>query len=312
MPRADASSAEPNELHTALAIGNFDGVHRGHQALVRFTLELAARHGLRPQAMTFEPHPAQVLSGTRPPLLTSLERKTELLRRLSPELQVVVQTFDREFSLLSPLEFVERVLVGTNHVRQLVVGANFRFGRDRAGNVDALRQLADRFGFEAHSFALSEEAGSSISSSRIRALIQQGEVAVAAELLGRPHSLAGTVVVGDGRGRTIGCPTANLAGVVEVQPSPGVYACEVESIEPGDAWVAPAVVHVGPRPTVDRDETIEAHVIGRTLDLYGKRLRVGFLRRLRGLVRFSDLEALKRQIEQDISEAKRVLGVSSQ
>lgn len=309
MSLADASSAEPKNLHSALAIGNFDGVHRGHQALIEFTLELAGRHGLRAQAMTFEPHPAQVLSGARPPLLTALERKIELLRGVSPELEVIVQHFDREFSLLSPFDFVERVLVGRNHVRQLVVGANFRFGRNRTGNVDVLSELGKRFGFAAHAFALSQQAGESISSSRIRSLLERGEVERAAELLGRPHALSGIVVTGDARGRTIGCPTANLAEVVELQPRAGVYACQAQLIEAGVSgrpW--PAVVHIGPRPTVDRDDTIEAHIIGRSLDLYGKHLRLDFIARLRDLERFSDIEGLKRQIQQDIISATAILG----
>lgn len=309
MSIADASSAEPKEIHSALAIGNFDGVHRGHQALIGFTLELAARHGLRAQAMTFEPHPAQVLSGTCPSLLTALERKIELLRGLSPELEVIVQHFDRKFSLLSPLDFVERVLVGRNHVRQLVVGANFRFGRNRMGNVEVLGELGKRFGFEAHAFALSEQAGESISSSRIRNLIELGEVERAAELLGRPHALSGTVITGDARGRTIGCPTANLGDVVELQPRAGVYACQAEPIEAGiPARLWPAVVHIGPRPTVDRGDTIEAHIIGRSLDLYGKRLRLGFVARLRDLERFADIDSLKHQIQQDIISATAILG----
>lgn len=310
MSPVDASSVEPKELHSALAIGNFDGVHRGHQALIAFTLKLAAQHGLRAQAMTFEPHPAQVLSGARPPLLTALDRKIELLRDQSAKLEVIVQRFDREFSLLSPVEFVERVLVGRNHIRQLIVGANFRFGRDRMGNVQLLGELGERFGFVAHAFALSEQAGASISSSRIRSLIELGDVVSAADLLGRPHELTGTVIKGDARGRTIGCPTANLGEVVEVQPCAGVYACRAGLVEGGAASLSwPAVVHIGPRPTVDRHETIEAHIIGRSIDLYGKRLRLGFVARLRDLVRFSDIEGLKHQIEQDIARASTILEV---
>ncbi|HMA97183.1 MAG TPA: bifunctional riboflavin kinase/FAD synthetase [Polyangiaceae bacterium] len=302
-----ALSAEPNGPASALVIGNFDGVHRGHQALVAFTLDLAHQNGLEPQAMTFDPHPAQVLSGSPPPVLTTLERKIELLESLALGLRVVVQHFDSEFSRLSPLDFVERILVGRNHVRQLVVGANFRFGRNRAGNVQVLQELGERFGFNAHAFELSADAHGSISSSRIRQLITAGDVALAKELLGRPHALTGLVVHGDGKGRTIGFPTANLEQIAELRPLPGVYAAHTEILDGGLATaIGPSVVHIGPRPTVQRGETVEAHVIHQDRDLYGKTVRINLLGRVRGLVQLANLEALKPLIEQDVAAALQI------
>ncbi|MGC4065539.1 MAG: riboflavin biosynthesis protein RibF [Polyangiaceae bacterium] len=251
----------------ALVIGNFDGVHRGHQALLRHTVELAHAHGLRPKAMTFEPHPAKVLSGTSPSVLTRVERKLELLHRVAPDLMVIVQSFDRAFAQMSPREFVERILVNLVHVRQLVVGRNFRFGRDRAGSAKIFVEFGAELGFSAHGFELSGDEQGTISSSRIRSLVQAGELESAANLLGRPHSISGLVVRGDGRGRSIGFATANLDGVEELTPPPGVYAGVTElKNEQGARSVVPAAIHIGPRPTVDRGETIEAHLLGQSGD----------------------------------------------
>lgn len=313
MVASRASSFEPNPSETALVIGNFDGVHRGHAALVAYTLQLAKQRGLTPKLMTFDPHPALALGGTLPPVLTTLPRKIELLRALAPQLEVSVQHFDREFARLSPDEFVERVLVGSFKVRELVVGANFRFGRDRAGSAAQLEQYGEKFGFVAHAFQLEGDDRGAYSSSRIRRLIADGELVAANELLGRPHALTGTVVRGDGRGRTIGVRTANLEDVEEVRPLAGVYACRVELLHRDTSEaLGIAVVHLGPRPTVDRGDAIEAHVLDRSLDLYGKRLRVSFVQRLRGLEKYPDLESLKRQIALDIAAARAVPELAAQ
>jgi riboflavin kinase / FMN adenylyltransferase len=305
-------STEPNGRDAALVVGNFDGVHRGHQELIAYNLGLAERHDLRPVVMTFEPHPAVALGGAPPPVLTKMDRKIELLRSMAPDLEVIVERFDREFAQLLPVEFVERILVGDLHVRQLVVGSNFRFGRDRAGTVEQLDEFGARFGFVAHAFNLAGDAQGSYSSSRIRRLLKEGELTDANWILGRPHAVTGKVVQGDGRGRSIGVPTANLADIEELVPLDGVYAGQVEMIDQGAAQIiGAAVVHVGPRPTVERGFTVEAHVIDRSLDLYGKHLRIGFWQRLRGLERFNDLESLRRQIEQDIAAARLVPGLAA-
>lgn len=305
-------SIEPNAGEVALAIGNFDGVHRGHQALISHVAELAKERGLRPMVMTFDPHPAVALGGKLPPVLTALARKVELLRAIAPNLEVMVQRFDREFAQLSPREFVERILVGGLRVRELVVGHNFRFGRDRAGSVETLVRLGHDYGFAAYGFGLAGDAQGVFSSSRIRRLIREGDLVAASELLGRPHALSGLVVKGDGRGRTIGVPTANLDAVEELRPLEGVYVCRVESLAGANALnLGGAVVHLGPRPTVDRGDAIEAHLLDRDLDLYGQRLRVSFLQRLREQRQFSDLDGLKRQIELDIAAARRVLGLAA-
>jgi riboflavin kinase/FMN adenylyltransferase len=309
MTRSRTSSSEPNDRGSVLVIGNFDGVHRGHRALVAEALGLADQHGLRSVVMTFDPHPAVVLGGEAPPVLTRLDRKVELLRAIAPNLEVVVERFDREFAALSPREFVERVLVDGHRAERLVVGANFRFGRGRVGTVALLQELGAEFGFVARAVDLAGDAQATYSSSRIRSLLVEGDIRQANELLGRPHAITGTVVHGDARGRTIGIPTANLDEVEELKPQVGIYAARVELLEHGVATeLGAAVVHVGPRPTVARGETIEVHVLDRTVELYGKCMRVAFLEKLRAIEHFTDLASLKRQIELDILATRRLTG----
>lgn len=297
----------PPDQGVALVIGNFDGVHLGHQALVRYTVELGRLHSLRPKVMTFDPHPARLLSGAAPALLTRHERKLELLRRIAPNLEIIVQPFDRQFSNLSPRDFVERILVGHVHVRQLVVGKNFRFGRDRTGSSEDLVTFGGELGFEAHGFELSGDEQGCYSSSRIRSFIAAGQLSLAAALLGRPHSISGLVVRGDGRGKTLGFATANLEAVEEQLPPPGVYAGIAQLLDAdGSLLPCPTAIHIGPRPTVNRGETIEAHLLGQSGDFYGRALRLHLLERLRALVRFDGIEALQAQIAQDVAATSRV------
>lgn len=291
----------------ALVIGNFDGVHRGHQALVRYTLELAKLHGLQAKVMTFHPHPAKVLAGKAPETLTCLARKLTLLRRISEEIEVIVQPFSQPFSTLSPREFVERILVDLVQVRHVVVGTNFHFGRDRAGSFVDLQQFGAELGFVAHGFRLSGDEQGSISSSRIRQWISEGELSQASGLLGRPHAITGTVVHGDGRGASIGFATANLESVEEQVPPPGVYAGIAQLFPDDDASSRyPAAIHIGPRPTVERDATIEAHLLGYEGDLYAKPMQLHILQRLRGLTRFDNLEALTHQIALDVDQTRQL------
>jgi riboflavin kinase/FMN adenylyltransferase len=295
-----------NEREVALVIGNFDGVHRGHQALVRYTVELAQKRGLSPKIMTFDPHPAQLLSGKAPMLLTRLERKLELLQRILPTLEILVQPFDEQFSMLSPRQFVERILVSKLRVRELVVGKNFRFGRDRAGSSEDLVRLGKEFGFGAVGFTLSGDEQGSFSSSRIRRFIAEGDLTSATTLLGRPHCLIGSVVRGDGRGKSLGFATANLEQVEEQRPPAGVYAGVAQFTDSNERPVlCSAAIHIGPRPTVDRGETIEAHLLGQTGDMYGRTLRLHLVERLRDLVRFDGVDALKTQIALDVDATVR-------
>jgi len=293
-----------------IAIGNFDGVHRGHQHLLSAVVEQARAMGLVPTVLTFDPHPSVVLGRGALPLLTGIETKVQLLQQVSPALEVVVQPFTKQLAALSPEGFVRDVLVGSHHAGHVVVGANFRFGAGRAGNLGSLQSLGHRYGFSAEALPLLEAEGEAISSSRIRSLLTAGHVGEAAKLLGRPHVTSGEVVHGDAIGRTLGFPTANLGGIAELVPGFGVYACTAEIVgTPNKAL--PGAASIGVRPTLNQSGPppvrVEVHLLDRALDLYGQTLRVAWVARLRGEERFASLDALKAQIASDVDHARRVL-----
>jgi riboflavin kinase/FMN adenylyltransferase len=305
-PAADAER-RVNREGSVVVIGNFDGVHLGHQAVVRAALDEATAKGLEPIALTFHPHPQEVLGRAPRPALTRIERKLTLLARTGVD--VVVERFTHELSLLSPGEFVESILVRKLGAKVVLVGENFRFGRARAGDFDELVRLGERSGFGARAVSLAADSEGLFSSSRVRAALASGELAAAERCLGRPHSASGLVALGVQRGRTIGVPTANLAEVEEVLPPHGVYACLVDR-ENEDAEaksLALAVVNVGVRPTVAAGFSIEAHLLDFEADLYGARLRVHFVSRLREERKFPSLAALTEQIRADVESARQEL-----
>jgi riboflavin kinase/FMN adenylyltransferase len=288
-----------------VALGNFDGVHLGHQAVVRRALEEGRRRGERVVAATFDPHPRAVLvPGSELRLLTTLELRRETLLRYGVD-EVWVIRFDEKFSRKSPEGFVRDVLVGEIGAEAVVVGENFRFGHRAAGDVGDLGRVMKSFGGEVFAVPVRSERGEgAISSTRIRALVGEGEVGEAARLLGRPYVLRGEVVVGDRRGRSIGFPTANvLPDPVLVVPGRGVYAGFVCM---GKEWHA-ACTNVGVAPTFARDESrVEAHLLDFSGDLYGREVDVSFVRRIRGEKRFSGVGELKEQIARDVEEARRI------
>lgn len=292
---------------SVVVIGNFDGVHLGHRAVVSAAVTLASATGALPRALTFHPHPREVLGrGTRP-VLTRIERKRALLERLG--IGVVVEPFTADLAALSPERFAREVLAERLGARVVLVGENFRFGHGRAGDFAALVQLGDTLGFEARALPLAGDELGLYSSTRVREALARGELDSAERCLGRPHSIAGTVVRGDGRGRTIGVPTANLGDVVECLPPNGVYAVLVDrELAPGETEVLGAgVANLGVRPTVGAGYAVEVHLLDFDDDLYGARLRVHFAARLRDEQRFSGLEALTAQIRSDIDAARAQL-----
>jgi riboflavin kinase/FMN adenylyltransferase len=290
-----------------VALGNFDGVHLGHQAVLRRAVEEAKRRGGRVVAATFDPHPRAVLGpGSEPELITTLELRREVLLRYGAD-EVRAIRFDAELSRKSPGEFVRDVLIGELGAGVVVVGENFRFGHRAAGGFEDLRRLMASYGGEAHAVGIcSQNGGEEISSTRIRRLLGAGEVGEAARLLGRPYVLRGEVVAGDGRGRQIGFPTANvLPDPSVVLPARGVYAGFVRV---GDEEYA-ACTNVGVAPTFSRRESrVEAYLLGFSGDLYGSVVDVGFTRRIRPEKRFSGVEELREQIERDVAEARRLAG----
>ena len=288
-----------------VALGTFDGVHLGHQVVLRRAVEEGRRRGVRVVAATFDPHPRAVLGPrVQPKLLTTLELRREALLRYGAD-EVRAIRFDEEFSKKSPEEFVREVLVGEIGAEAVVVGENFRFGHRAAGDLEELERLMRSLGAEAYSVLVrsgDEKAG--ISSTRIRELVAGGEVEEAAKLLGRPYLLRGEVIVGDRRGRSIGFPTANVVpDPAVVVPALGVYAGFVRV---GKA-VHPACTNVGIAPTFERGKSrVEAYLIDFEGDLYERVVDVSFVRRIRAEKRFSGVDQLKEQIARDVEEARRI------
>lgn len=286
-------------VQTAVVIGNLDGVHRGHQAVLRQARALADARGLTTLVLTFDPHPAEVLKGITPPRLCTLERRVELLRRHGAD-RVVVEPFTTELAALTPERFAKELLVERLGAKAVVVGEDFRFGKDRAGDLVALRRFGADLGFDVAAAEVAGDDQGPFSSTRVRDAIKSGDLAAAARLLGRPHSISGVVEGGDRRGRTIGFPTANLGNVAEMLPPYGVYAVY--------AGERAAVMNVGVRPTVDGSALrIEVHVLDFDGDLYGQTMRVHLVRRIREEKKFAGLDELKAQITRDVADARAIL-----
>jgi riboflavin kinase/FMN adenylyltransferase len=295
-----------------VTIGNFDGLHVGHQAIMKIVVERARDLGGEAAAYTFEPHPRKVL---RPDdalgLLTTLDQKLELFEAAGLD-RVVVEPFDASFAKLSPEEFVRGVIHARLGPREVYVGYDFRFGRDREGSMRTLTELGPHLGFSVTIVPEVTVGERDVNSTRVRGLLAEGSVADAAVLLGRPYAVRGTVVEGDRRGRTLGFPTANLDPENEILPAIGVYAGTVAVL--GGEGVRgerrPAVTNVGRRPTVKERGSVrvEAHLLDFDGDLYGQRVEVTFEHHLRDEQRFPDLEALKRQIAEDREAARKRLG----
>lgn len=295
----------------ALTIGAYDGVHEGHRAVIAATRSLADRRGVGTAVVTFDPHPAHVLRPeTAPKLLTDLDQKLELLEACGVD-TVVVVPFDEERAKETAEEFVERVLVGCLQATAVVVGHDFHFGRDRAGNVDVLTKLGLEHDFLVEGIQLlprPDGTVESVSSTAIRRALAGGEVRTAAALLGRHHEIRGRVVEGDQRGRTIGFPTANVVLPMErAKPADAVYAAWY--LRP-DGSRHRAAVNVGKRPTFYQDaehSLVEAHLIDFSGDLYGEAAKVQFVELIRSEQRFDGIEALKTQLDHDIATAAEIL-----
>ena len=306
----------PDLGRTVVTVGNFDGVHLGHQQVVRRAREKAAEIGAEGVvAVTFDPHPVAVLRPQHaPPTLTSIGRRAELLAEAGVDALLVVP-FTREVAAWSPERFVEDVLVGPLHAAAVVVGANFRFGCRAAGDVALLERMGRELaahdpgrGFEAVGVPL--DGGPQVwSSTYVRTCLSEGDVEGAAEALGRPVSVRGPVQRGDQRGRGLGYPTANVAIGAEAAPADGVYAGWVTVL--GDGTRHPAAISVGTNPTFEgeRQRRVEAYVLDRDdLELYDHELEVAFLHRLRGMQRFDSVEALLEVMARDVDQAREALG----
>lgn len=299
-----------------VTIGVFDGVHRGHAQLITTATKAAKERGVPAVLMTFDPHPAEVVRpGSHPPQLSTLTRRAELAEELGIDV-FCVMPFTPVLAAQSPKDFAHVVLVERLHAQEVVVGDNFTFGKKAAGNVEVLRTLGEKFGFGVQAVSLLGEHAVTFSSTYIRSCVDAGDVAAAAEALGRPHRVEGVVVRGDGRGRELGFPTANVAPpMYSAIPADGVYAAwftvlgadpVMGQVEPGESYQA--AVSVGTNPTFSgRTRTVEAFVLDTKADLYGQHVAVDFVERLRGQVKYESVQSLIDQIAADVEETRVLL-----
>jgi riboflavin kinase/FMN adenylyltransferase len=298
---------EPFEK-AVITIGNFDGVHIGHQALFHEVIEKADAIGGTSVAMTFEPHPLRVLQqNNRLPLITLVEQKTELIERSGLDVLICVP-FDREFAAMTARAFIEDLLVGTVGMKAIVVGEDYSFGQDREGDIDMLRKLAPEFGYEvivADWITAAREHEDRISSTRIRDLVMDGRMEQAQKMLGRHYQIRGKVVTGRDRGgKLLGIPTANINLHDELCPKSGIYAVTVDH----GPNTYRGVANIGYSPTFDDHQfTVEVHILDFGQDIYGDDIRVNFVRRIRDEIKFTSIEQLKDQIHRDIAVARGIL-----
>lgn len=313
MHRWNSLSQIPDDLGpTVVTLGNFDGVHRGHKAVLQTVLELAAERGAGTVAVTFDPHPVAVLRpDLAPAAVTSLEHRLDLVEQVGLD-AVLVQEFTHELAQMTPEDYVREVFVDALHACAVVVGEDTRFGRHNSGDTDTLRELGERYGFEVVTVTDIGD-GRRWSSSLVRERVLEGDVAGAAAVLGRPHRIVGTVVHGDHRGRELGYPTANLSpDAYGLVPADGVYAGWLlrPSLDQGDPdRLLPAAVSIGTNPTFEgADRRVEAYVLDRTdLDLYGEQIAVELVERLRPTEKFDSIDELLEVMREDVRRCRELL-----
>lgn len=296
----------PRHHGCVATLGKFDGVHRGHQAILQLLREQAAAHGLPALVITFEPQPEEYFAPTAPARLTRLREKLIALREQQVD-RVLCLRFDEGFAHQSATQFIEDLLVAKLGIRYLIVGRDFHFGHQRQGNFSLLREAGEQQGFEVRAMPTVEEGGERISSSRIRAALGQGDLPQAAFLLGRPYQLQGRVAHGRKLGRQLGFPTANIFLHRQNAPLTGVFAVRMHGVS-DQPW--PGVANLGFRPSVDQLQKLllEVHCFDFSGDLYGRYVAVEFVEKLRGEQKFPSLDALRTQIQADCDQARARLG----
>jgi riboflavin kinase/FMN adenylyltransferase len=298
----------------------FDGVHRGHAELISHAVKSGRSRGVPTVLMTFDPHPMEVVfPGSHPAMLTTLTRRAELIEELGVDV-FLVMPFTADFMKLTPERYIHELLVESLHVVEVVVGENFTFGKKAAGNVEMLRQAGERFGFAVTAMSLVSEQTDgqrvTYSSTYIRSCVDAGDVVAAAEALGRPHRVEGVVVRGDGRGRGLGFPTANVAPpMYSAIPADGVYAAwftvlghgpVTGTVIPGERYRA--AVSIGTNPTFSgRTRTVEAFVLDTEADLYGQHVALDFVARIRGQEKFDSVDDLIAAMRRDTEQAREIL-----
>ena len=296
-------------------IGNFDGIHLGHQAIISQLKEIAGKHDLPTVIITFEPQPQEYFSPENAPArLTRLREKIEEMERLAVD-RLICLRFNSELASLSPRDFVKRLLIEGLDVRHLVVGDDFRFGKDRQGDYATLEKMADEFGYQLEHTATCSFAGERISSTRIRQALANDDLNLARELLGRDYAISGRVVHGDKRGKSLGFPTANMELHRLHSPVAGVYVTRVHIMrrrQGADETIHPAVTSVGTRPMFDGEGMrLETHILDFNESLYAKHIRVVFLKKLRAEDNFSNVDDLIKAIATDIENARQYFAKNS-
>jgi riboflavin kinase/FMN adenylyltransferase len=283
----------------AVAIGNFDGIHLGHQKILQVLIDEAKKENLFPLVLTFHPHPAKILAKRKMELLQTIEQRLDEIKKSGIQMTVVL-SFDRALSQISAEDFIRTIIVQKLKAKKVVVGENFRFGKDREGDVTKLHDWAPHYGFTVQSIPPVVIQGSVVSSSLIRKLLHQGKIEKVNLLLGRPYKIEGTVVKGKSRGKKLGYPTANIHPMNDITP-PGVFISEVGI----GRQIYPSITHVGSKPTFDeQDLMIESYIIDYNDVLYKKKLRVYFLKKIREEKKFETAEALSIQISNDLEKAR--------
>jgi len=292
----------------AVTIGNFDGVHLGHRALIRRAVEAAEKRSGDSCVLTFEPHPTAFFRPDKaPPRLSPLQRKLELLSETGVGV-AVIESFDAELSKRSAEQFIDEILVATLGVSHVVIGHDFRFGKGRSGDADTLRAAGERHGFTVDVVAAVEVGGEVASSSAIRTALSEGRLGDANRLLGRPYDVDGTVQPGASRGRELGFPTANLMTEGQLIPAPGIYATWVELPEESRRYMGATSLGSNPTFVSEGVITLETFLLDYSGDLYGKTMRVSFIERIRDHEKFDSTESLVAQIRSDVEQCREVLG----
>jgi riboflavin kinase/FMN adenylyltransferase len=293
-----------NNGNTIVTIGNFDGVHKGHQELIKLAITKGKEKNLRTMAVTFDPHPIKCIKpGDHPPIITPLEQKIELLSQFGID-DILVIKFSTEFANLTAVEFTENILVNILKVKGIVVGKDYMFGKNRKGNITLLKEYGKKHGFEIYIPEFVKFSDKRISSTLIRKAVMSGKLDEAKTMLGRFYQIRGTVVHGRNRGNKIGFPTANLELIDELCPKTGVYAVipEIDEVK------YKGVANIGYSPTFgDHKFTVEVHLLDFKEDLYGRKIKVNFIQRLRGEKKFSGIDELSQQISKDVLQAKELV-----
>lgn len=289
---------------TAAAIGNFDGVHLGHQKILRFLAQYSKETGLISLVLTFSPHPEKVL-GKRPiKMIQTLDQRLAEIEKFGLQ-SVLVLPFNLNFSSLTGPEFIEKIIANSLRAKAVIVGKSFRFGRNRSGHISLLRCLSQRFNYSVHSIPPVVKDGKIVSSSLIRRHLRSGDIESAGDFLGRPYEIIGTVIKGKSRGKALGFPTANIQTANEIVPS-GVYISKARI----GSKTFPSLTNVGNCPTFGQEETnIESFILNFREDIYGKTLGISLLKKIRPITKFESPESLAKQIQADLKSAKKYFGI---